>query len=267
MQTETIIKVVVFIAYIYKYKSSKMQTRLAISSATKLHRLLLAQSQKSVEYLPNRFCSSTVGRTADPAVHSGPLEGDDLEESVKAAENEGKQPNIKPGKDNEAFVPPKSPTGSSQKIESTGVNKPIDPLTQQKRHKSNVSRSNGALSLEDVSCVGLDGTPWPDEAKDRGAQLEDDREYFKHHKPSPLAEMEMADTRKPITQATDAPAGAGVAFYPAPDGGVMVWRPEQLETAEESLMRAMEIWKQNSMRGDPDSPHGRILRQLRGENW
>lgn len=74
MQTETIIKVVVFIAYIYKYKSSKMQTRLAISSATKLHRLLLALSLKRVEYNPHRFCSSTVGRTADPAVHSGTLE-------------------------------------------------------------------------------------------------------------------------------------------------------------------------------------------------
>ncbi|KAK4357206.1 hypothetical protein RND71_022816 [Anisodus tanguticus] len=240
-----------------------MQTRLAISSATKLHRVLLGRQSK--KYLPYRFLSSTGGRTADPAVHSGPLEGDDLEESVKVAENERKQPNIKPGKD-DAFTQPKSPIGSSQKIESTGVHHPIDPLTQQKRQKSNISATNRS-SFKDINCAGLDGTPWPDEAKDRRAQFEDDRAYFKHHKPSPLAEMEMADTRKPITQATDAPAGAGIAFYSAPDGGVMVWRPEQLDTAEESLLRAVEIWKENAMRGNPDSPQGRILRRLRGENW
>ncbi|KAK4355637.1 hypothetical protein RND71_024608 [Anisodus tanguticus] len=76
----------------------------------------------------------------------------------------------------------------------------------------------------------------------------------------------MADTRKPIARAIDAPADASIAFYPAPDGGVMVWRPEQLTTIEKTLMRAAEIWKENDMRGDPDSPQGRILRQLHGEN-
>ncbi|KAG5587758.1 hypothetical protein H5410_048192 [Solanum commersonii] len=237
-----------------------MQTRLAISSSTKLHRLLLAQSQKY-----KSFSSSTGGRTADPAIHSGPLEGDDLEESVKVAENEKKQPNLKSANVKDAFVPPKSSIGSSQKIESTGVNQLIDPLTQQKRHKS--SNANDKSSLKDVICAGLDGSPWPDESKSRGEKFEDDREYFSHHKPSPLAEMEMADTRKPIMRATDAPADDGIALYPAPWGGMMVWRPEQLDTAEEALLRAVEIWKMNAMRGDPDSPHGRILRKLRGENW
>ncbi|CAN4091365.1 unnamed protein product [Withania somnifera] len=240
-----------------------MQTRLTVSSATKLHRLLLAQSQKYLTY--KTFSSSTGGRTADPVVHSGPLEGNDLEESVKAAENERRQHNIKPSKDDDAFTPPKSPMGLSQKTESTGVNHPIDPMTQQKRQKS--SNATNGTSLKDINCAGLDGTPWPDEEKDKGPRFEDDREYFKHHKPSPLAEMEMADTRKPITQATDAPPDAGIALYPAPDGGVMVWRPEQLDTAEEALLRAVEIWKWNAMRGDPDSPQGRILRKLRGENW
>ncbi|KAK6780831.1 hypothetical protein RDI58_023015 [Solanum bulbocastanum] len=237
-----------------------MQTRLSISSATKLHRLLLAQSQKY-----KSFSSSTGGRTADPAIHSGPLEGDDLEESVKVAENEKKQPTIKSVNAKDAIVPPKSPIGSSQKIKSTGVNQPIDPLTQQKRQK--FSNATDKTSLKDVSCAGLDGSPWPDESKSMGDQFEDDKEYFSHHKPSPLAEMEMADTRKPITQATDAPADDGIALYPAPWGGMMVWRPEQLDTAEEALLRAVEIWKMNAMRGDPDSPQGRILRKLRGENW
>ncbi|XP_049374520.1 uncharacterized protein LOC125839575 [Solanum verrucosum] len=237
-----------------------MQTRLAISSSTKLHRLLLAQSQKY-----KSFSSSSGGRTADPAIHSGPLEGDDLEESVKVAENEKKQPNIKSVNTKDAFVPHKSPIRSSRKIESTGVNQPIDPLTQQKRQKS--SNATDETSLKDVSCADLDDSPWPDESKSRGDKFEDDKEYFSHHKPSPLAEMEMADTRKPITQATDAPADDGIALYPAPWGGMMVWRPEQLDTAEEALLRAVEIWKMNAMRGDPDSPQGRILRKLRGENW
>lgn len=188
-----------------------------------------------------------------------------MEESVKFSENEKKQPNIKSGKAKDAFVPPKSPIGSSQKIESTGVNQPIDPLTQQKRQIS--SNATEKTSLENASCAGLDGSPWPDESKSRGDQFEDDKEYFSHHKPSPLAEMEMADTRKPITQATDAPPDDGIPLYPAPWGGMMVWRPEQLDTAEEALLRAMEIWKMNAMRGDPDSPQGRILRKLRGENW
>lgn len=46
-----------------------MQTRLAI---TKLHRLLLARSEKYLLY--KSFSSSTAGRTADPAIHSEPLE-------------------------------------------------------------------------------------------------------------------------------------------------------------------------------------------------
>lgn len=94
------------------------------------------------------------------------------------------------------------------------------------------------------------------------AQEDDNKEYFKHHKASPLSELEFADTRKPITQATDSPT-----TYYGGDPGVLVWKPEQLETAEDTLLRAVEIWNWNKMRGDPDSPHGRVLRELRGEYW
>ncbi|CAN4093013.1 unnamed protein product [Withania somnifera] len=168
-----------------------MQTRLTISSSTKFHRVLLAQSPKYLSY--TSFSSSTGGRTADPAIHSGPLEGDDLEESVKAAENERKQPNIKPGKDKDAFATPKSPVGPSQKLESTGVHQPIDPLTQQKRQK--YGNATNKPSLKDINCAG-------DEEKDKaGARFEDGREYFNHHKTSPLEEIEVADTRKPMAQA------------------------------------------------------------------
>lgn len=148
----------------------------------------------------------------------------------------------------------KSPCGSSPKIESKGVNDRIEPNVQQKRR-------NSKASIPAVSCAGLDGGPWPDDATDRRRQEDDNKEYFKHHKASPLSGLKMADTRKPITRATDGSSGGAAA------GGVVVWLPEQLESAEDTLLRAMEIWKENAARGDPDSPHGKILRNLRGEYW
>jgi len=40
-----------------------------------------------------------------------------------------------------------------------------------------------------------------------------------------------------------------------------------METAEETLMRAAEMWRERAMRGDPDAPHSRVLRALRGEDF
>lgn len=87
-------------------------------------------------------------------------------------------------------------------------------------------------------------------------------EYFKHHKASPLSEIEVADTRKPITRATDGTAGG----YFGGDS-VITWRPEQFDTAEESLLRATKMWKESAARGVPEWPHSRRLRELRGEDW
>lgn len=162
-----------------------------------------------------------------------------------------------PGKD-EPLVSPKSAVESSPKLKSTGVNQRLDPSVQQKRKQGSVA------SLEEVSCVGLDGTPWPkdkdeEEERIREEQKEDNRDYYKHHKASPLSELELADTRKPATRASDSRSGAG--------GDVIGWLPEQLDTAEDSLRRATEIWRQNAMRGDPDAPHSRVLRALRGEDF
>lgn len=149
--------------------------------------------------------------------------------------------------------------GSLTRLESTGVNQPPNPNFQQKRECS-------SPTLEHVSCVGLDGSPWPkkdeDRRRDRKEEEQDDKEYFKHHKASPLSELQMAETRKPITQATDGTAGSS-EYGVGRD--VIGWMPEQLDTAEEALKRAMDIWKHNAIRGDPDSPHGRVLRELRGE--
>lgn len=131
------------------------------------------------------------------------------------------------------------------------------PITQQKRAQSTV--------IDDVSCVGVYGGPLEEAKTNRRTetkdQEEDNKDYYKHHKASPLAEIEFADTRKPITRATDGTA------YDGAGKDVIGWLPEQLDTAEDSLRRATEIWKQNAMRGDPDAPQSRVLRALRGEQF
>lgn len=212
------------------------------------------------------------GRTADPAIHAVAKEEKD---GASQADPTTTHPSeFKPTqliKDDNSYVHPKKPSyppcESSPKVQSTGVNQPAEPVTQQKRCRS-FFYSNGSLKGADCA-AGLDGTPWPEDKKQldrqrqREEQVKDDKEYFQHHKASPLSELEMADTRKPITRATDGTADS--YYHGAPD--LVLWRPEQLDTAEDSLRRAMEIWKNNAVRGDPDSPHGRILRTLRGEYW
>ncbi|CAL5423387.1 unnamed protein product [Camellia sinensis] len=199
-------------------------------------------------------------RVADPAVHSEAHERSDAEEAITAQ----KQTEHKHIKENDPFATVKPPYASSPKLESTGVNQPIDPIIQQKRHQTTTI---GRAPVEDVSCTGLDGTPWPEEEKeDRRRQEGEYKEYNSHHKASPLSEIEVVDTRKPITRATDGTADSHADFLNASDE-VVLWREEQLDTAEDSLRRAMEMWKQSAIRGIPDSPHGRVLRALRGEDW
>ncbi|KAL6968586.1 hypothetical protein U1Q18_034387 [Sarracenia purpurea var. burkii] len=175
----------------------------------------------------------------------------------------------KPREETEPIVPPKPSYASSPRLESPGVNEPLEPILLQKRRHS--TGGDDREPLENVSCAAFDGGGrWPDDSDDgedwriqvRG-QEEDYKEYFRDHKASPLSKIEVADTRKPITRATDGTADS----YVENEGRVVLWRDEQLDTAEEALRRAVEIWKRTAMRGDPDSPHGRVLRVLRGENW
>ncbi|XP_057964314.1 uncharacterized protein LOC131155296 [Malania oleifera] len=152
--------------------------------------------------------------------------------------------------------PPNLPYPSSPRLQIFGVKRRLDPTALQKRSSS---------SIEEVNCVGLDGTPVGGERReveDGRADEEQMVEYYRQHKASPLSEIEVVDTRKPITQATDGTAGD---YEGRGEERVVGWRPEQLDTAEEALRRAMEIWRENAMRGDPDSPHGRVLRGLHGE--
>ena len=154
---------------------------------------------------------------------------------------------------------PKMPHDSSPRLKSSPVNHPLEPNVQQRR------RNISAAVLEGVSCAGLDGAPWPEskekEQSDGKEQAMDNKEYYRHHKASPLSEIKVADTRKPITRATD-----GTMTEVVQNGRDAIgWRPEQLDTAEEALLRATRIWKENAMRGIPEAPHSRILRELRGE--
>ncbi|PSR85964.1 MRNA export factor like [Actinidia chinensis var. chinensis] len=196
-------------------------------------------------------------RVADPAVHSEAPSESDVEVPAKAATGE-KQVAHKPSQEVELFVPPKPPYSPSPKLESIAVSPPTDPILQQKRRHTTAA-PNRAPPV-DVGCAALDGTPWPDERE----QEEDDKDYYSHHKASPLSEIEVVDTRKPITRASDGTADSNDEYF---GNEVILWREEQLDTAEETLRRAMEIWKQSAVRGDPDSPHGRVLRTLRGEDW
>ncbi|KAJ9543181.1 hypothetical protein OSB04_022888 [Centaurea solstitialis] len=159
---------------------------------------------------------------------------------------------------------PKTVPLSSSKLETPGVNTPFDPHHQQKRTNSNSNSNPTKDDLSSCTCAGLDGSPWPEETDERKKEQdqEDDKHYFEHHKASPLSEIEIVDTRKPLTRVTDGTAGGYFGDEPT-----ITWRPEQLETAEESLLRATRMFKEAAARGVPDWPHSRRLRQLRKEDW
>ncbi|CAK9184321.1 unnamed protein product [Ilex paraguariensis] len=168
------------------------------------------------------------------------------DETIIAASQKENKPSI----EKEPLVPPKPAYPPSPKLESTGVSPPIDPTTQQKRQSSTSTTAATTAApppprIEAVNCAGLDGMPWPehtiDRRKERKEQEEYDEEYFKHHKPSPLFEVKMVDTRKSITRATDGTVEDSYYDVEGGGGGVIVWRPEQLDTAEEALYRAQRF--------------------------
>ncbi|KFK42625.1 hypothetical protein AALP_AA1G019600 [Arabis alpina] len=188
------------------------------------------------------FGSSTSGRTADPELHSGndgndpaiyprDPEGMDDVNNPKTAAEEIVDVTPRPSLEEQPLKPPKSPRATAHKLESTPVGHPSEPNLQQKRRSTTSSPSPPS--------------PWPrdegeaEEQRRRENEVESDKEFYKHRKASPLSNIEFADTRKPITQATDGTA------YPA-GKDVIGWLPEQLDTAEEALERATMIFKRNA---------------------
>lgn len=245
-----------------------MQSRLATAATSIIKSNRSLFGIPGIQALPSRFVTIPTGKAADPAIHAvNPEETDDASEAAKAATAHTSSDTSNSATGVDPYEMPKSlhpSSDSSPKIQSAGVKTPKEPINQQKRRASS---ANAPPSSSDVTCAGLDGSPWPDDdtkdrREERKDQEEDAKEYYEHHKASPLSEIEIADSRKPITKATDGTADSKFSDY-----GVLLWRPEQIDTAEDSLLRAMEIWKENATRGDPDSPHGRVLRALRGEYW
>nr|VDD16704.1 unnamed protein product [Brassica rapa] len=241
-------------------KMMMMQSRLlAFASAARSRVRPFAQRSLA-------FGSSTSGRTADPELHSGNDGGDpavypsdpegmDDVANPKTAAEEIVDEQPRSSLEEQPLNPPKSPRATAHKLESTPVGRPSEPNFQQKRRRSTEA---SPPSLDSASCVSLDEGE-EEERRRRQNETESDKEYYAHHKASPLSEIEFADTRKPITQATD-----GTAYAAGKD--VIGWLPEQIDTAEEALQRATMIFKRNAERGDPETfPHSRILREMRGE--
>ncbi len=243
-----------------------MPSRLA-TAASRSHWLLSAFRNQPPQSRIAAAAASTTGRTADPAVYSGEVKaGPDVDypETHGAVQYDPKSDDTEHGlnqkSETDLLVKPKASLTSSPRLESAGV---INPARESSRFQQ--KRKVSSAVLDSVSCVGIDGTPVKEEREKQSRSGEEDKEYFGHHKASPLSEIKFADTRKPITRATD---GTITSSLPKYGGGedVMGWRPEQLETAEETLQRATEIWRQNAMRGDPETyPQSRVLRELLGE--
>ncbi|KAK8936912.1 hypothetical protein KSP39_PZI012210 [Platanthera zijinensis] len=116
---------------------------------------------------------------------------------------------------------------------------------------------------DEVSCVGWDGWPLRRGGGEDGEPgrvekeeingMEDNRRYYEKHKPSPLSEVDLADTRKPISQATDRPRDDKVEY--------LLVR----ETLDDALRRAEELWWASKVRGgDPDSPQAKALTGMLG---
>jgi len=147
-----------------------------------------------------------------------------------------------------------TPFASSPKLESTGVGPAVDPTFQQKRSSAT------AASLDDVVCVGVDGSPLnskDSQWKYREEEGDDNREYYKDHKASPLSEIEIADTRLPISRATD---GEKDDIWGGEGRGYLIE-----DTVDDALQRAEAMFNAARERGDPSWPHSRALRRKLAE--
>ncbi|WVZ98609.1 hypothetical protein U9M48_044024 [Paspalum notatum var. saurae] len=95
-------------------------------------------------------------------------------------------------------------------------------------------------------------TPGGEESAARKVR-EEDREYYRTQKPSPLAEVEFDDTRKPITRATD---GGAAGRYAEVTPGVVEDR------VDDSLARPEAMFMEAASRGNPEWPHSRALAEM-----
>ncbi|KAL6657182.1 hypothetical protein ACP70R_004962 [Stipagrostis hirtigluma subsp. patula] len=195
------------------------------------------------------------GGAGDPAIHSGDAPGEEYTDRAprfsgaeEATGGHGKNPSMpspsasEVGTTTKERVPPFAPSGR------LGSQELADPaggssFTQKRR------RSSGAATGRDAREAA---TPGREESAERKVR-EEDREYYRTHKPSPLAEVEFADTRKPITRATDGGAADRLADVPG--------RTVE-DTADDSLARAEAMFREAASRGNPAWPHSRALAEM-----
>ncbi|XP_039136673.1 uncharacterized protein LOC120273991 [Dioscorea cayenensis subsp. rotundata] len=133
-------------------------------------------------------------------------------------------------------------TSTPPNLKTSELPPPLDPSLQQRR-RCHVSKE----ALDGVSCVGFDGG-----IITGGDWKEDFKEYYEDHKPSPLAEIEIVDTRKPITKAIDERWEEGVV------GAAMV----EEDTVDAALERAERLFREAAERGDPETPHSKALARM-----
>ncbi|KAF6999403.1 hypothetical protein CFC21_015438 [Triticum aestivum] len=200
--------------------------------------------------------SSQASGAGDPAVHSGDHPSDDYaegppkfsgaEEAIEGKGQDKHPPSSATTRPTEGYakehrVPPFTPSGKlgSQELADPAAG---STFTQKRRWSSN-SKPAGSDPLGDA-------TPGDEEAAARKVR-EEDREYYRTHKPSALAEVEFADTRKPVTRATD---GGAEDRLEQDVPGTMVE-----DTADASLARAEAMFREAASRGNPAWPHSRAL--------
>ncbi|CAM0907688.1 unnamed protein product [Alopecurus aequalis] len=220
--------------------------RLVASSPSATQRCILAVHRRLLSI-------STKGSGAgDTAVHSGGPPSDDYpdrppkfsgaDEAIADDKNPSRKTTTAPPtkmSTTKERVPPFSPSG---KLGSQELADPAEGSTfTQKRRWSSAPAGSDPLG---------DATPGDEEAAARKVR-EEDREYYRTRKPSPLAEVEFADTRKPITRATDGGAEDRMEHDVA---GTVVE-----DTADASLARAEAMFREAASRGNPAWPHSRAL--------
>ncbi|KAF3795717.1 hypothetical protein EJ110_NYTH04392 [Nymphaea thermarum] len=149
-----------------------------------------------------------------------------------------------------------TPPLRSPSLKHTEASPPIGPSLQQKRSLHTIDRR----VLDEAVCAGLDGSPPKGAAESNQEHDENGDEHpdtLLKQKPSPLSEIEFADTRFPISQALD----SEVTKEPIEE--VVGFTEEQLDTAEEALLRGQRLFDEAKSRGgDPDFPPSRVLRTL-----
>ncbi|RCV14494.1 hypothetical protein SETIT_2G430700v2 [Setaria italica] len=211
--------------------------RLVASRPSATHRSLLAVHRRLLS-----AASTESGGAGDAAVYSGDAPSDDYTEQAATKGGHGKHAPSAPG--GKERVPPFAPSGgklgSQELADPTGASS----FTQKRR----VSSGPGAAARD----AREEATPGGEESAARKVR-EEDREYYRTHKPSPLAEVEFADTRKPITRATDGGASDRDADVPA--------RTVE-DTVDDSLARAEAMFREAASRGNPEWPHSRALAEM-----